>query len=173
MAKLKTYCLNLDGIYNVMVAASSQRAAAELIGTTVYMLRTWDAGFNDTDEALALSEPGQVFRKKAISGAWERWPPTGKAQATSSPPTEQQSAVSPPSDSAPADRQHKLAQLRETLALAVLEPLADARIWWQGVLHGRLIELEASGVLTADDCAAFADQVKEAFERCLPPANDD
>ncbi|HBN9243600.1 hypothetical protein [Pseudomonas aeruginosa] len=75
MAKLKTYCLNLDGTHNVMVAASSQQAAADLIGTTVYMLRTWDAGYNDEDEALALSEPGQVFRQKGATGAWERWTP--------------------------------------------------------------------------------------------------
>ena len=170
---LKTYCMNLDGIHNVMVAASSQRAAAELIGTTVYMLRTWDAGCSDDDEALALSEPGQVFRQKGIDGTWERWSPTGHVQAASSPSAEQQTAATPPSDSPQATRQRKLADLRETLALAVLEPLADVRIWWQGVLHGRLMELEASGVLTADDCAAFADQVKEAFEHCLPPANDD
>lgn len=75
MAKLKTYCLNLDGTHNVMVPASSQQAAAELIGTTVYMLRTWDAGYNDEDEALALSDPGQVFRQKGTTGAWERWTP--------------------------------------------------------------------------------------------------
>ncbi len=75
MAKLKTYSLNLDGVHNVMVAAKSQAAAAELIGTTVYMLRTWDAGYNEEDEALALSEPGQVFRQNGINGAWERWTP--------------------------------------------------------------------------------------------------
>lgn len=86
MAKLKTYSMNLDGTHNVMVAASSQRAAAELIGTTVYMLRTWDAGYNEDDEALALSEPGQVFRQKGVNGAWERWPLTPVGFSEPQPP---------------------------------------------------------------------------------------
>lgn len=73
----------------------------------------------------------------------------------------------------PSDtRTMKLAELQETLALAVQAREADVRIWWQGVLHGRLIELEASGVLSADDCSAFAEQVQASFECYQPPAND-
>lgn len=81
MAKLRTYSMNLDGTHNVLVAAPSQKAAAELIGVTVYMLRTWDAGHNEADEALALSEPGQVFRQKGVNGSWERWPLTPVANS--------------------------------------------------------------------------------------------
>lgn len=79
--KLKTYSMNLDGTHNVLVAACSQAAAAKLIGTTVYMLRTYDAGYNEHDEALALSQPGQVFQQKGINGAWERRTPTKGQQA--------------------------------------------------------------------------------------------
>ncbi|HCF3826992.1 hypothetical protein FAS41_30290 [Pseudomonas nicosulfuronedens] len=78
-----------------------------------------------------------------------------------------------PDDIPEARRRRKLAELRDTLALAVQEPEADLRVWWQGVLHGRLIELEAAGMLSAEDCAAFADQIRVTFERCRPPANDD
>lgn len=76
-------------------------------------------------------------------------------------------------DTHEARRRSKLAELRETLALAVQEPEANLRVWWQGVFHGRLIELEAAGVLSAEDCAAIADQIKATFEHCRPPANDE
>ncbi|MGV8213274.1 hypothetical protein [Pseudomonas aeruginosa] len=46
------------------------------------------------------------------------------------------------------------------------------RIWWQGVLHGRLLELEATGVLSAEDSAAFAALMQQTFTSPLPPAND-
>lgn len=67
---------------------------------------------------------------------------------------------------------HKLAELRAVLARAVQEPQSDMRIWWQGVLHGRLLELEAAGVLVAEDSAAFANLMQQAFTSPLPPAND-
>ena len=77
-----------------------------------------------------------------------------------------------PTESPDALRARKLAELHEALARAVQEPQADARIWWQGVLHGRLLELEAAGVLSAEDCAAFSERVQQAFDTYLPPAND-
>lgn len=62
--------------------------------------------------------------------------------------------------------------MRDTLDRAAQEPQADIRIWWQGVLHGRLLELEAAGVLSPEDSAAFARQVQARFASDLPPAND-
>lgn len=67
MAKHKAYCVNLDGIHDVLVAAPSQKEAARLIGTTVYMMREWDAGVSDQDEQLALSKPGQLLHKRGIN----------------------------------------------------------------------------------------------------------
>lgn len=77
-----------------------------------------------------------------------------------------------PSEPPDALKAHKLAELRSVLALAVQEPHADLRSWWQGVLHGRLLELEAAGVLSAKDSAAFAALMQQAFTSPLPPAND-
>lgn len=43
MPKMKPYAVELDGLHVLMVAASSKKAAAELIGTTVYMMTNWEA----------------------------------------------------------------------------------------------------------------------------------
>lgn len=40
MAKLNIYSMNLDGTHNLLLGASNRAAAAEMIGTTVYMLHT-------------------------------------------------------------------------------------------------------------------------------------
>ncbi|WP_329046225.1 hypothetical protein [Pseudomonas aeruginosa] len=48
------------------------------------------------------------------------------------------------------------------------QPEANVRVWWQGVIHGRLIELEAAGVLSAEDCAAIADQIQSTFDTAAP-----
>ncbi|HHK1716919.1 TPA: hypothetical protein ACQQ5N_002703 [Pseudomonas aeruginosa] len=77
-----------------------------------------------------------------------------------------------PTETPAALKAHKLSELRAALDRAVQEPQADLRIWWQGVLHGRLLELEAAGVLSAEDSAAFAAQIQQAFTSPLPPAND-
>ncbi|PBV09143.1 hypothetical protein CJU35_04625 [Pseudomonas aeruginosa] len=77
-----------------------------------------------------------------------------------------------PSAPPAALKAHKLEELSAVLARAVQEPQADLRIWWQGVLHGRLLELEAAGVLSAEDSAAFAVLMQQAFTSPLPPAND-
>lgn len=68
--KLKVFSVNLDGRHDVMVAAKNQKEAAQLIGTTTYMLRQWDAGTNEEDEQLARSKPGQLFRKRGRNGTW-------------------------------------------------------------------------------------------------------
>lgn len=68
--KLKVFSVNLDGRHDVMVAAKNQKEAAQLIGTTTYMLRQWDAGINEEDEQLARSRAGQLFRKRGTNGAW-------------------------------------------------------------------------------------------------------
>jgi len=77
-----------------------------------------------------------------------------------------------PSETPGCLKAHKLAELRAVLARAVQEPQADLRIWWQGVLHGRLLELEATGVLSAEDSAAFDALMQQTFTSPLPPAND-
>ncbi|EKT4532165.1 hypothetical protein [Pseudomonas asiatica] len=64
MAKVKPYAVELDGLHVIMVAASSKKAAAELIGTTSYMMTQWEGGMNEDDEAIALASPGTVFKKR-------------------------------------------------------------------------------------------------------------
>lgn len=90
MAKNKAYCVNLDGIHEVLVAAPSQKEAAKLIGTTVYMMREWDAGVNEQDEQLALSKPGQLFRKKGINGPWQQVAAADSPEPESAPITKAQ-----------------------------------------------------------------------------------
>jgi len=73
MARMKPYAVELDGLHVLMVAASSKKAAADLIGTTLYMMTQWEGGMNDEDEALAMASPGVVFRRKIVGQAkWER-----------------------------------------------------------------------------------------------------
>lgn len=75
MAKLKVYCCTLGGRDEGMVAATSRKVAAELMGLSVYELTTYGHEANDADEAIALAEPGVVFRKidgLAATGAWHR-----------------------------------------------------------------------------------------------------
>lgn len=69
--RMKAYAVELDGIHVVMVAARSKKAAAELIGTSVYMITHWEGGINELDEAIALAQPGQLFRKpRSGAGQW-------------------------------------------------------------------------------------------------------
>ncbi|WNZ87550.1 MULTISPECIES: hypothetical protein [Pseudomonas] len=90
MAKNKAYCANLDGIHEVMVAAPSQKEAAKLIGITVDMMREWDAGVNDHGELIALSKPGQLFRKKGINGQWQQVATADSPASESTPITKDQ-----------------------------------------------------------------------------------
>lgn len=78
MATLKTFTMNLDGIHNVLVAAKSKAAAAELFKCSTYQLTTYGSEASDEEEVLALSAPGQVFRQKGIGGKWEPWTPDHK-----------------------------------------------------------------------------------------------
>lgn len=73
MPKMKPYAVELDGLHCLMVAAQSKKAAAELIGTTSYMMTQWEGGMNDADEAVALASPGVVFRKR-LTGQ-DEWQP--------------------------------------------------------------------------------------------------
>lgn len=90
MAKNKVYCVNLDGMHEVMVAAPSQKEAAKLIGTSVYMLCECAAGVNEQDEQLALSKPGQLFRKMGINGPWQRVAAADSQDPESAPITKEQ-----------------------------------------------------------------------------------
>ncbi|QLG96605.1 hypothetical protein HZF02_32255 (plasmid) [Pseudomonas yamanorum] len=67
----------------------------------------------------------------------------------------------------------KLAELRADLARTVAERTSDLRVWRQGLIHGRLLELESFGVLSRQECATFAKEVQKAVDSTLPPANDD
>jgi hypothetical protein len=73
VAGYKAYAVELDGLHVFMVAAHSKKAAAELLGTTSYTMTQWEGGMNESDEAVALAEPGQPFRKRvAGNDEWER-----------------------------------------------------------------------------------------------------
>lgn len=86
MPKMKPYAVALDGLHVLMVAAASKKVAAELIGTTTYMMTTWEGGMNDDDEAVALAEPGVVFRKRVTgAGEWEKVPSDSAAPSEKSP----------------------------------------------------------------------------------------
>lgn len=67
-------------------------------------------------------------------------------------------------ESPEALKARKLAELRSDLARAVAEKQADLRIWRQGLIHGRLLELESSGVLSSEDTAIFSREVQATME---------
>ncbi len=58
----------------------------------------------------------------------------------------------------------KLAELRIDLARALAEKQSDLRIWRQGLIHGRLLELESSGVLSSDDSDVFSREVQATMD---------
>jgi hypothetical protein len=58
----------------------------------------------------------------------------------------------------------KLAELRIDLARAIEEKQSDLRIWRQGLIHGRLLELESAGVLSSEDSDAFSREVQATME---------
>ncbi|POA78646.1 hypothetical protein C1890_09945 [Pseudomonas sp. DP16D-R1] len=58
----------------------------------------------------------------------------------------------------------KLAELRIDLARAIEEKQSDLRIWRQGLIHGRLLELESAGVLSSADSDAFSREVQATME---------
>ncbi|HDS0960524.1 hypothetical protein [Pseudomonas putida] len=73
MGKVKPYAVELDGLHVIMVAAPSKKAAAELIGTTSYMMTQWEGGMNEDDEAIALDAPGTVFKKRLTGeSTWQK-----------------------------------------------------------------------------------------------------
>jgi hypothetical protein len=73
MPKLKAYAVELDGLHVLMVAARSKKAAADLLGTTPYMMTQWEGGLNEEDEAVALAVPEQPFRKRLTGNdTWQR-----------------------------------------------------------------------------------------------------
>lgn len=75
-SKLKPYAVE-RGVYALMVAAPSKRAAAGLIGTTIYLMSQWEYALTAVDEAVAMAAPGIVFRKR-MTGLyeWQRVPPS-------------------------------------------------------------------------------------------------
>lgn len=75
MAKLNVYRCMLGGRAEVMVAAGSRKAAAELMGLSAYELATYGDEAIGEDAEIALAAPGVVFRKAdglALTGEWDR-----------------------------------------------------------------------------------------------------
>lgn len=58
----------------------------------------------------------------------------------------------------------KLAELRIDLARAIDEKQPDLRIWRQGLIHGRLLELESAGVLSSEDSDVFSREVQASMD---------
>ncbi len=58
----------------------------------------------------------------------------------------------------------KLAELRIDLARAIEEKQPDLRIWRQGLIHGRLLELESAGVLSREDSDVFSREVQATMD---------
>lgn len=73
MAKLKVYCCTLGGRDEGMVAATSRKVAAELMGLSVYELTTYGHDANEDDEKVAMAEPGVFFRKADPYTAEAKW----------------------------------------------------------------------------------------------------
>lgn len=65
MRKLKVYAVNYDGRSCRIVAATSQKEAAALIGTNLNQLRTSGGEtWNAEDISVAMQEPGAVYSRK-------------------------------------------------------------------------------------------------------------
>lgn len=65
MKKKKVYGIGWMGRYRRIVAASSQKEAARLIGTTLSHLREYASVTGNTEEVeLAMSDPGSVWERK-------------------------------------------------------------------------------------------------------------
>lgn len=61
-------------------------------------------------------------------------------------------------------KERKLAELRIDLARAIAEKQPDLRIWRQGLIHGRLLELEWAGVLSREDSDVFSREVQATMD---------
>lgn len=62
--RLKVYGCNEDGRYRAIVAATSQKAAAELIGISVNHLREYGSQTGNAKEIeIAMRRPGMVWRR--------------------------------------------------------------------------------------------------------------
>ena len=76
MNKFKVYGIGWMGRYRRIVAASSQKEAAQLIGTTLHHFREYASITGNKEEVeLAMSEPGTVWeRKDYCNDAWIKTP---------------------------------------------------------------------------------------------------
>jgi hypothetical protein len=76
VAKMKAYAWH-DGRMSHLVAARSQKAAAAAFQTSVYDLRQFGGDPCEDDEAVALAQPGVVFRRSITSrDPWQpKYPP--------------------------------------------------------------------------------------------------
>lgn len=71
MAKLKVYHCNLNGKQFGLVATTSQKRAAELLGISLYYFRDYSSiTGNSYDEKTALSQPETPFIKMRDEKEW-------------------------------------------------------------------------------------------------------
>jgi hypothetical protein len=75
MRRLKVYSCNLDGMHVGVVATTSKKKAAELLGVSYYHFCQFghETG-NDEDVAVARSKPMTAFKKGYERGS--EWIPT-------------------------------------------------------------------------------------------------
>lgn len=67
--KLKVYGVNYDGKERLVVAASSQKLAAQLMGVTIGCMRDFGSVTGNKEEiAKAMIEPGRVWRRGYMIG---------------------------------------------------------------------------------------------------------
>lgn len=66
----------------------------------------------------------------------------------------------------------KLADLRADVARTAQQSDPDIRIWRQGMVHGRLLELQFFGVLTYLESDAFAKEMQLMLDAQVAVAND-
>lgn len=74
MASYKAFVVNLDGVYEGLVAETSQKKAAAALNTTLCNLKNYGyRAFNKQEVEIAITTPGKVFIRKI--GANNQWQP--------------------------------------------------------------------------------------------------
>lgn len=59
---------------------------------------------------------------------------------------------------------YRLAELQDSLERASHEVDAEMRSWWQGLIHGRLLELEAFGIFSCEESEEFGRLVQRRLD---------
>lgn len=81
--KLKVFCANLDGRHEGVVAATSQKEAARLLGMSLGSFRTWGHETGNTEQIdVAMREPGVAWKRSFANyhAEWIRIEPRKNSQ---------------------------------------------------------------------------------------------